>query len=143
MKKITVLLALLLFSLCLLGSCKGKAEIISESAYIEIEVDNSEKTGELSFTEPLLVRSNEDIDALIDIINSAKKYEGDEFITFESCPIVSFYLKNGSCIYLCASDYKGIFYTCTRKDYSDKVLYRLSGDFKLASYIEAIYEDNK
>lgn len=143
MKKISILIALILISLCFLSSCKGKAEIISESAYIEIEVDNSEKTGELSFTEPLLVRSKEDIDALIEIINSAEKYEGDEFMTFESCPIVSFYRTSGSIIRVVASDYKGIFYTSMKKDFSDKQMYILEDGFTLESYIEALYDKHK
>ena len=129
-----------LFSLC---SCGGETEIVGKTAYIEIQVDNSEQTGELSYTEPLEIRDDQAIEDLRKIVNSAEKYTEDEFLDFESCPIVTFYLVGGHKLALVASDYKGIFYISVNPPYfSDKTLYILDDGFELASHIQNLYEKN-
>jgi len=144
MKKLFAIALSMLSAICLFASCGDeKTAIIPKTAFIEIEVDNSEETGELSYTEPLKIDDFDEIEALIEIVNSAEKHTEDEFVTFESCPIVTFHLSDGSRLYLCASDYKGIFYTCKKWDFSDKTLYQLADDFKLESYIETLYTKNK
>lgn len=139
--KTTALFIALIFSLFALCSCKEQNTIVGKTAYIEIQVDNSEETGELAYTEPLEIRDEVAIEDLRETVNSAKKYTENEFLDFESCPIVTFYLTGGQKLSLVASDYKGIFYLCTKPDFSDKTLYVLDDNFKLASYIQDLYDE--
>ena len=140
--KTRALFIALIFSLLTLCSCKEQNTIVGKSSFIEIQVDNSEETGELSYTEPLKVSDRVVVEELRKKVNSAKKYTENEFLEFESCPIVTFYLENGNKLYLVASDYKGIFYTSAKQDFSDKTLYVLEDDFKLASYIQNLYNQH-
>ncbi len=136
------LLLALIFCLISLCSCKEQNVIVGKTAYIEIQVDNSEQTGELSYTEPLKISGEAAIEDLREMVNSAKKYTEDEFLDFESCPIVTFYLTDGQKLSLVASDYKGIFYISVNPpDFSDKTLYVLEDEFALASYIQDLYDE--
>lgn len=142
-KKILAMTVVLLLAFVCFTGCRNSTQIIGETEFIEIEVDNSEETGELSYTAPLKIDDEDKIKELTDIVNGAEKYTEDEFMTFESCPIVTFYLTDGSNIKVVASDYKGIFYISKKWDFSDKELYNIDPDIKLASYIQELYEQNK
>jgi hypothetical protein len=73
MKKILAAFFIVLISLSCLISCdKSGNKIIDDTTFIEIEVDNSEETGELSYTTPLKIEDEEIIGKLISIVNSAK-----------------------------------------------------------------------
>ena len=136
-----ITLVLLATNLLFLCACGKENTLVDKTSYIEIQVDNSEETGELSYTEPLKVSDGAAVEELRKKVNTAKKYTENEFLDFESCPKVTFYLMGGHKLTLVASDYKGIFYISQNPDFSDKTLYALEDDFKLASYIQDLYDE--
>lgn len=133
-------------ALCFLLSCIagcGKDKIISDVNYIEIEVDNSEETGELSYTDPLKITDKDLINSFLKTVNGGEIYTDDEFLSFESCPVLTFYLNDGNKISVVVNDYVDVFYTSTLDDFSDKTLYKLPSGSKLGENIEKAYNNNK
>jgi len=122
--------------------------IISNVSYIGIQIEDESK-GELAYTDPLIIKDEQVINNLKNIINNGEEWTNvDEELGeggfFEASPIVTFYLSDGNKLYLLTRDNMkddiNIFAIYFKEDASDKTIYKTKTNIE--EYILNLYKKN-
>lgn len=122
--------------------------IISDVLYIGIQIED-ESRGELSYTEPLILKDEAIINNLKEIVNNGEEWtnvdiELGEGGFFEASPIITFYLSNGNKVYLLARDNMkddiNVFAIYYKEDASDKTIYKTKTNIE--EYALNLYKKN-
>ena len=122
--------------------------IISNVSYIGIQIEDESK-GELAYTDPLIIKDEQVINNLKNIINNGEEWTNvDEELGeggfFEASPIVTFYLSDGNKLYLLARDNMkddiNVFAIYYKEDASDKTIYKTKTNIE--EYILNLYKKN-
>ena len=122
--------------------------IISDVSHIGIQIEDESK-GELAYTDPLIIKDENIINNLKEIVNNGEEWTNvDEELGeggyFEATPIITFYLKNGNKVYLLARDNMkddiNVFAIYYKEDASDKTIYKTKTNIE--EYTLNLYKKN-
>lgn len=120
----------------------------NDVSYVGIQIEDESK-GELTYTDPLIIKDEQVINNLKNIINNGEAWTNvDEELGeggyFEASPIITFYLSNGNKVYLLARDNMkddiNVFAIYYKEDASDKTIYKT--ETNIEEYALNLYKKN-